>query len=139
MRRIAPILIIMILVAVSVHAATKYWSGAGTWTTGAGGNWSTTSGSVYGTASWNDGDSAVFETTGGTVTLGGNITVSNITFNAVGFTISANTLNFLTNATIDLANSDAGTTKLTIFRWSSPTPTRPAISTPVGIWICRPQ
>ena len=91
-----------------LQAATLTWDitsgdgatitgGSGTWTNG-GGNWNTGAGNT----TWSNGtpDSAIFGGTAGTVTLGGAVTVGNMTFNS-GYTIAggANTLT-LSNSTI---------------------------------------
>jgi len=81
--------------------ADKYWSGSGTWTTGGAGQWSATSGSGYGTSTWQDGDSAIFEGTPGVVTVSGTISVDDILFtSANGYTISGGTLSFVAGGSI---------------------------------------
>ena len=95
----------MIVIAASVlvfssvaHTADLYSSCPQTWDTSAG-NWGTTSGGPYTTTSWKNAppDSAIFEGTVGTVTLGEAITVKNITFTSKngGYTLSGSSLNFV--------------------------------------------
>ncbi len=83
------IAMVLALVSASVPAmaADKYWSGAGTWDTTPNA-WGSASG-VYGDATWDNAapDSAIFEGTGGTVTLGEAITAANMTFSSDGYTI----------------------------------------------------
>lgn len=84
-------------------AADLYSSGGKTWDTTTA-NWGTDPSGPYNTATWSNAtpDSAFFEGTAGTVALGENITVSNITFTALGnYTLSGNTLNFVSGAAID--------------------------------------
>lgn len=100
----------MIVIVASVlafrmaHAADLYSSGSKTWDTSAS-NWGTRSGGPYTTTTWNNAtpDSAVFEGTVGTVTLGEPITVKNITFTSKngGYTLSGSALNFAEGGVID--------------------------------------
>ena len=124
------------LIAPSVHAASLTWDislgngatitgGTGTWTNGLG-NWNTGAGDT----TWNNAtpDAATFGGTAGTVTLGGAVNVSNITFDAdylidgggntltlASSTITTNT-NATLNATLDgttgLVKSGGGTLSL---------------------------
>lgn len=97
----------LLLFAVSANAADKYWSGAGTWTTGGAGQWSTNSGSGYGTATWSDGDSAIFEGTPGAVTVSGSVSVSNLVFTTLttGYALSGGALNFVSGSVISNADN----------------------------------
>jgi len=78
-------------------AATLYWSGTGTWDTTSQ-VWGTTTGGPYTTATWDNAtpDSAIFEGTAGTVTLGEAITFGGMIFDTAGYTIAngGNTLTF---------------------------------------------
>jgi len=81
------------LFAASVLADEVYWSGGGTWDTTSQ-NWGTADGGPYSDAVWsnNPPDSAVFQGTAGTVTLGTAITAGGVTFDTDGYTITGNTL-----------------------------------------------
>ena len=70
-------------------AATLYWSGTGTWDTTSQ-VWGTTTGGPYTTATWDNAtpDSAIFEGTAGTVTLGEAITFGGMIFDTAGYTIA---------------------------------------------------
>lgn len=84
--------IAMLLIATSpARAADKYSSGDKTWDTGTA-NWGTVSSGPYNTATWDNAapDSAFFEGTAGTVTLGEAITAANMTFSTDGYTIDPN-------------------------------------------------
>ncbi len=71
--------------APSLHAAALTWTGGnGTWQVGNAGGWGT---------NWADGDTATFNGTNGTVTLGGAVTTGNaaLAFSGGNYTISAAT------------------------------------------------
>jgi len=95
----------------SAAAADKYSSGSKTWDTTTS-NWGTSSG-VYSGSTWDNSapDWAIFEGTGGTVTLGEAISIGNILINAEGYTISGNVLNFTAggNITVFQATNNPGT------------------------------
>ena len=105
------VLFVVVLFAVfagTLNAADLYWSGTDTWDTTTQ-NWGTTSGGSYDAATWNNAtpDSAIFEGTAGTVTLGEAITAGGLTFDTAGYTITGNTLT-LGNASTPIAvNQDA--------------------------------
>ncbi|NNC87503.1 MAG: hypothetical protein HKN82_03465 [Akkermansiaceae bacterium] len=89
----------------TVSAPTTLYTSAGgatlAWNT-ADSVWSLVSGGPYNATTWSSGDSAVFEGTPGTVTLGETIIVSDLTFTPAsgGYLIDGNTLNFTAGATI---------------------------------------
>lgn len=109
-----------LLASASLHAANLAWNpsgtpggtvsaptgggGAGTWNTSAS-SWSNSSSNV----AWNNanGDNAIFGTTGGTVTLGENITVNNLTISSTGYTIAGGGFTLTINGTV--TNSQTGT------------------------------
>jgi autotransporter-associated beta strand protein len=71
----------------SASAGTQYWTGAGEWTDA---KWSNTSGGTYNTAWTNTtADVAVFEGTGGIVTIANNINADRLDFNVTGYSLSA--------------------------------------------------
>ncbi|MDD5356579.1 MAG: autotransporter-associated beta strand repeat-containing protein [Candidatus Pacebacteria bacterium] len=72
-------------------AATKYWSGTGTWNA-ANTNWGTSPGGPYNAATFNTGDDAVFEGSAGTVTVSAPNHPNSITFNKTGYTLNSGTL-----------------------------------------------
>ncbi|TFH35468.1 MAG: hypothetical protein E4G93_03705, partial [Dehalococcoidia bacterium] len=72
-------------------AATKYWSGDGTWNA-TNTNWGTSQGGPYNVATFNTGDDAVFEGTAGTVTVSSPNNPNSITFTVTGYTLSSGTL-----------------------------------------------
>ena len=77
-------------VACPVQAADKYFDAAtsgSTWDTATTANWSTTSGGPYDTT-WDSYDRAIFEGTGGTVTLS-DVYANYLVFTADGYTLSA--------------------------------------------------
>jgi len=78
-----------------------YSSGAKTWDTTTA-NWGTGSGGPYNTATWNNAtpDSAVFQGTAGTVTLGEAISISNLALTVANYNIIGNTLNFVAGGAI---------------------------------------
>jgi len=82
-------------------AADLYWSGDGAWDTTTA-NWGTATGGPYNAATWNNAtpDSAIFEGTAGTVTLGENISIADMTISADDYTITGNTLNFAPGGTL---------------------------------------
>ena len=73
-------------------AATKYWSGTGTWNAG-NTNWGTSPGGPYNTT-FIAGDDAVFEGTAATVTVSSPNNPNSITFNVTGYTLSSGTVTF---------------------------------------------
>jgi autotransporter-associated beta strand protein len=81
---------------------TIYSAGAKTWNTTAA-NWGLVTGGPYNTATWSSGDSAIFESTAGSITLGEAIHIKNLTINTPGYTITGSTLNF-TAGTITVPN-----------------------------------
>lgn len=74
-------------------AANRYWSGTGTWDTTTA-NWGTTTSGPYTAATWSNSpaDTAFFEGSAGTVTLGTGITASGITFSTADYVVTGNTL-----------------------------------------------
>lgn len=88
-------------------AADLYWSGTGTWNT-TDQVWGTSTGGPYAAATWSNiaPDSAIFEGTAGTVTLGEPITAAGLTFSTTGYTVTGNTLTLSGTPTI-AANVDA--------------------------------
>lgn len=74
-------------------AADRYWSGTGTWSTGTS-NWGTVSGGPYTTGTWSNSpaDTAIFEGTAGTVTIGTTVTAAGLTFSVPGYTVTGGTL-----------------------------------------------
>ena len=76
----------------AVGAATKYWSGTGTWDSSSI-NWGTTPGGPYNTT-FNTGDDAVFEGTAGTVTVWSPNNPNSIAFDVTGYTLSGGTITF---------------------------------------------
>ncbi len=93
------------------QAVDLYSSGTKPWNTTSN-NWGSAPG-VYSGTTWNNAtpDSAIFEGTAGTVTLGEAITVSNIVFNTANYIVSSNTLNFAAGGAI---TQSAQQKKLTI-------------------------
>jgi fibronectin-binding autotransporter adhesin len=87
---------ILFVAASSAIAQPLTWDPAGDGSTSGGsGNWNT--GSWYnGTAdtAWADYSDAVFQGTGGTVTLATPVTVNNLTFDGPGYSIAGSTLTF---------------------------------------------
>ena len=81
-----------------------------TWNNGAStGNWNTSDANWTGDT-WDNSvpDSAIFGATGvGTVTLNTGISVDDITFDAVGYTVAGNTLTILGGGSVITANADA--------------------------------
>ena len=95
-------IVAMLVIPVGVATATDlYWSGDGAWNT-ADANWGTVTAGPYTTATWSNTtpDSAIFEGTAGTVTLGEPISIGDMTINVASYTITGNTLNFSTGGTI---------------------------------------
>lgn len=73
-------------------AVTKYWTGTGTWNT-TNTNWATTSGGTYNTVWPNStADIAIFEGTAGAVSVGSNVNVANLTFNASGNSLTGSSV-----------------------------------------------
>ncbi len=84
-----------------------YWSGDGSWNA-TNDNWGIEPGVYSGTAWRNDPrDHAVFEGTGGTVTLAEPVTAGAITFNAPGYTMTGGTLTLTESATVTTNDVDA--------------------------------
>jgi len=104
----------------TLPAADLYWSGTGTWNTTTT-NWGTSTGGPYDAATWSNTtpDSAIFEGTAGTVTLGGAITAGGLTFAVDGYTVTGNTLTLsgtptiAANANATIASTLAGSAALT--------------------------
>lgn len=103
-----------VLIVRPVHAATLSWTSTGTSTPGGNGTWDTSSalwwtGSVAQawTTNTTTGDTAVFDGTAGTVTLGANINALGLTFNSTGYTIGLN------GNTLALGTSGINATPLT--------------------------
>ena len=91
----------LIITAGSASAQTdRYRTGSGTWDTTTA-NWATSSGGSYNTT-WTAGDNAIFEGSPGTVTVGGAVSVGNLSFTTTsgGYLVDGNTLNFTPGATI---------------------------------------
>lgn len=84
--------------------------GVGTWNTSAS-SWSNSSSNV----AWNNanGDNAIFGTSGGTVTLGENITVNNLTISATGYTIAGGGFTLTINGTVTSSQTGTITAKVT--------------------------
>jgi autotransporter-associated beta strand protein len=87
---------------------TLYSAGAKTWDTTTA-NWGTVTGGPYNTATWSSGDSAIFQGTAGTVTLGEAInlkalSLTNLT-NTNRYTITGGTLNFAPGGSITTAST----------------------------------
>jgi autotransporter-associated beta strand protein len=76
-------------------AANLYSTGTKTWNTSTA-NWGAVSGGPYTALTWTNAnnDTAVFEGTAGTVTLGEGITVGGLVFNTASYVVTANTLTF---------------------------------------------
>jgi fibronectin-binding autotransporter adhesin len=102
-----------------LHADDLYWSGADTWDTSTA-NWGNTSGGPYNTSTWSNGapDSATFQGTAGTVALGTDINIENLTVNlptggGVGYSIGEvgenNTLTFSGTKTLTVTATGTGT------------------------------
>jgi autotransporter-associated beta strand protein len=93
----------------SAFAVTQYWSGAGTWNTAS--NWGNASGGPYNVA-WNNGtaDVAVFEGTGGLVTIGASRNADRLDFNVTGYTLNAASPVTITGAGATNYNLAAGVT-----------------------------
>jgi fibronectin-binding autotransporter adhesin len=101
-RRAATAVVALLAITTSgAPAADLYWSGTGTWDTTAT-NWGSTQGGPYNDATWSNAtpDSAVFEGSAGTVTLGEAITAAGLTFAVDGYTVTADTLTLSGTPTI---------------------------------------
>ena len=106
--------LLVLRVVQPAQAATYYWdtssspgiqSGSGTWDT-ATEKWSSTNGGSNPLLAWTAGNDADFYTNGtSTVTVNGNQTVGNITFDGSGYTVTGGTLT-MTGGTV-AANQDA--------------------------------
>ena len=103
----------------TLPAADLYWSGTGTWNT-TDAVWGTSSSGPYDAAIWSNAtpDSAIFEGTAGTVTLGGPITAGGLTFAVDGYTVTGNTLTLSGTTTVSAGTATidsrvAGSTGLT--------------------------
>jgi autotransporter-associated beta strand protein len=119
--------ILALLFAHSASATSLYWSGNGTTQGGAGtwdnssSRWSPSASGPY-QSNWNNSNSssAVFRgDTAGTVTLGTGITLGRLQFDTAAYTISGNTLTFVTtgnitaNQSATISSALAGTVALT--------------------------
>jgi autotransporter-associated beta strand protein len=83
--------LVLLALAPASQAVTQYWSGAGTWNA-ANLNWSAaaTPGGPYASVWANTtADVAVFEGTGGTVTIGQNLNADRLDFNVTGYELTA--------------------------------------------------
>lgn len=92
------------------QSADLFWTGAGTWDT-TNLKWSTVTGGPYDEAIWNNSnlDTAVFQGTAGTVTLGAPVTVGGMTFNTANYQVTGNSTNTLTLAAGADIHSTVGT------------------------------
>ena len=105
----------LLCLASTAHAATLTWDitpgtvgagdsaitgGAGTWDT-ANGNWTSDGGANN--IAWTNGDSAIFQDTGGVLTLGAAITADDLTFSTAGYSIVSGTLTLAGTPTITTA------------------------------------
>ena len=100
LRRLAEVLVLLVLVASSARAATLYWdsadatglqSGTGAWSLSAG-NWSTNASGTGARVAWSNGGDAVFSGSGATVTISGTVSVGNITFSGPGWSVAGGTI-----------------------------------------------
>ena len=86
-----------------------YSSGAKTWDTTTA-NWGTVTAGPYDTATWSSGDSATFEGTAGTVTLGEAIHIKTLSLTNLSttnkYTIAGSTLNFAAGGSITTASTE---------------------------------
>jgi fibronectin-binding autotransporter adhesin len=84
------------IAAVATPTSTSYWTANGT-TLGGAGTWNATNSNWSPTTSpvspqiWGDGATAVFQGTGGTVTVGGAVAPLGLTFASNGYTLAAGT------------------------------------------------
>ncbi len=101
------------------HATDLFWSGTSTWDTSTQ-NWGSASGGPYNTSTWSNAtpDSATFQGTAGTVTLGTNINIENLTVNlptatgsgySIGNVGEDNTLTFSGTKTVTVTATGTGT------------------------------
>lgn len=96
-------------------AADQYWDATAGLGVGGSGNWATTSwnssstGAVASLGNWTNGNVAIFDGTAGTVTVASTgLTVSGMTFNVGGYTVSSSApANVLTLAASTLINTGA--------------------------------
>ncbi|MFN4943463.1 MAG: hypothetical protein ACK5G9_06685 [Akkermansiaceae bacterium] len=120
------ILLLSLGAAGSGGAADLFWSGTGTWDTSAA-NWGSVTGGPYNTANWNNAtpDSATFQGSAGTVALGADINIENLTVNlptagGTGYSIGEvgenNTLTFSGTKTLTVTATGSGTNQDTIIR-----------------------
>ena len=103
------------LTCITAHSAILTWDivpgvvGVGDGAiTGGGGTWDLTNGNWTADAGvnnlgWSNGDSAIFQGTGGAVTLGAAISVDDVTFATAGYSITAGTLTLAGTPTITTA------------------------------------
>jgi len=89
-------------------AATKYWSGTGTWNA-TNTNWGNATTGPYNVSTWGNAtaDVAVFEGTAGIVTVGQNLNVGNLTFTTTGYSLiadAARTLSGPSTISVSLAS-----------------------------------
>ena len=92
----------------ATFAADLYSSASKTWDTTTA-NWGTGSGGPYDAATWNNPtpDSAIFEGTAGTVTLGESIDIANLTIGIANYVITGNALIFAPGGSIVNTGSGA--------------------------------
>lgn len=100
--------IAIVVSSASASAGTQYWTGAGEWTHA---KWGNASGGPYNTAWTNTtADVAVFEGTGGIVTIANNINANRLDFNVTGYSLSAASAVTITGAGAINQNLAAGVT-----------------------------
>ena len=111
----------LVLVLPAAAGTTYYWdtvagagsmtAGSGTWSTNAGSNyqrWSTSTNGDASLVSWSASSNADFYANGtSTITVSGNQTVGNITFDGAGYTLSSGTLTFIAGYGVITANQNA--------------------------------
>ncbi|MBV8174703.1 MAG: hypothetical protein JO151_09095, partial [Verrucomicrobia bacterium] len=91
--------LVVVLQLCTAHAVTLTWNTtSGTWNTTTP-NWTGSSGPTTWPAVSSGTNTAIFGTSGGTVTLSGTITADALTFNANGYVITGGTSLFLDGAT----------------------------------------
>lgn len=96
-----------------VAGTISYWSSSGTWSgtdsgTGGAGSWDNSLGSWDNTG----GQTAVFGTTGGTVTAGTVTAKKGITFSATGYTITGGTITLADTSGLNTVTVDTGTAEI---------------------------
>jgi autotransporter-associated beta strand protein len=97
--------------ATTLNAPRNLFSaGAKTWNTTTA-NWGTVTGGPYDTATWSSGDSATFQGTAGTVTLGEPIHIKTLSLTNLSttnkYTIAGSTLNFAPGGSIATASTNS--------------------------------